>query len=146
MYEYGEDEERSPLEKLLENTTLNFIEDTDSLRIFGEKEEEAKKLDIREVKLANLTPAQEAQVSSLYSFLLQIEALEKKYHERGVPLDLRTVKRAILADIKAIAATSRGRRGFERKLWVTNISREEYAGGEGKKKKILGGVWGREDE
>lgn len=121
-----------------------FLKDNSIAEMFEKKPKKPDYLDIKDVKLANLTPEQEYKISILYSLLGQIETLERKYHEKGVLLDLSTVKRAIAADIKAIAATSRGRKGFERKMWQTHITREETS--QQKKTPLFSGLWRRNEE
>jgi len=123
----------------METSVDTFLKDESISELFDEVEY----LDLKDVKLANLTPEQEFIVSQLYSVLIQLEAIERKYREKGVDLDLTSVKRAIAGDIKGIAATSRGRKGFERKMWVTNITKDESSKG---KKPTLSGFWRRDDD
>ncbi len=99
----------------------------------------------REFKLSNIPPKELPRLRDMYGVVLQLEKFEEKYRRKGIPLDLSTVKDMILADITSAAVLYRAERGFERKMLVTNISKEEGHLEEKKKKSILGGLFRREE-
>lgn len=137
-YFIPEDEEPEKPAKEKAGTIKEFLTDESIKKLF-----DADYLDFKDIKLSNLKGYQEFVIGELYSILMQLESFERKYKEKGIELNLTTVKRAIAADIKAIATASRGRGGFERKLWVTQISKEETVE---EKKRPLSRIFGGRKE
>ncbi len=99
----------------------------------------------REFRLSNIPSKELPRLRDMYGVVLQLEKFEEKYHKRGIPLDLSTVKDMILADITSAVVLYRAERGFERKMLVTNISKEEGHLEEKNKRSILGGLFRREE-